>query len=376
MAPFWRCAAAVLAVAAAAVARVAAEAGAPPFPPPSAAACDPTLEFSRTDYREAKDNPAVVYYPPGAIVDLAWHVTAATIPPSLVLYRRRRGQASAVAVTPSYTRGGIEWPRQWPLPEHPMQFRHAVATWTATDADEGAELYAEATLTCGGGGGGGSRKNRTQVLRSTPTRLVTTSRGLPTVTGAAPLCPVSARAARVDLAGMLLNDGAVTRQPSCAACRAACVRLPGCAVWVWGAARGGRHRQCWLKAAKLVGDRNIRAGAAAMRVPTGGTPWAAGTIPVRERRATCRGDYGVDLAGEVLVAGDTHRVADCVACAAACRATPRCNVWVYGVVGYRSARHRQCWLKRSWYPVRPKNNPDARLWVSGSFDPPRRRAPS
>jgi len=317
-------------------------------------------------FRQAKDNPAVVYYPPGAPIILGWRVAAATIPPSMVLYRRRRGQASAAAVKPSRTNAGRGWWRQTS-----NQFRLVIADWTATDADDGAELYAEATLTCGGGPG----KNRTQVLRSTTTRLVITSRGLPPVTGAAPLCPASARAGRVDLDGVLLNDGAAARQPTCAACRAACVRFPGCAVWVWGAARGGRHRQCWLKAAELVGQGSRRAGAAAVRVPTAATPWAAGTIPDRERRARCSGDYGVDVAGEVLVAGDTHRVADCTACEAACRATFGCNVWVYGVVGYRSARHRQCWLKRTSFPTRRKNSPDARLWVSGVFGRPRMRAP-
>jgi len=72
----------------------------------------------------------------------------------------------------------------------------------------------------------------------------------------------------------------------------------------------------------------------------------SGAVPTTPRNACPAGaEWLADMDGEVL---RLRSVATCVSCAAACRATDGCNVWVFGFSGARQHLERlfQCWLKR------------------------------
>jgi len=72
----------------------------------------------------------------------------------------------------------------------------------------------------------------------------------------------------------------------------------------------------------------------------------SGTVPTTARNACPAGaEWLADVDGEVLV---MRSVPTCVSCAAACRSTDGCNVWVFGFAGAgpRVDRQYQCWLKR------------------------------
>lgn len=172
------------------------------------------------------------------------------------------------------------------------------------------------------------------------------------------LCPPPLRARPQDRYGVPLNDGRVSRRPTCAACAATCAAMPGCSVWVWGAT-GERRGECWAKGVVRVAG----GGARPTLPPTPSSLWVSGVTDVYRPHVPFV--IGRDLGGEVLNDGAAALVLAVLDCSALCRRTPRCNAWVYGIKAVHSDRHRQCWVKRIpdvWNP--PVKAWDER-WASG-----------
>jgi len=195
-----------------------------------------------------------------------------------------------------------------------------------SDVPPGARAIVSVWLHCGGGHGLASDFLEAGVSVPGPTPL-------------AAACPAWVNPATADARGLVLSDGHTFLTPTCAACRAACAGLPGCTTWVWGAnpAVPGRYRQCWLKA--RMPYRTPRPVAT-----DSSSTWVSGKLPYTAK-TPCPGEWETDYEGRVLVAGDSHKVRTCTACAAACRARRDCNVWVWGFAALRG-RHQECWLKR------------------------------
>lgn len=274
---------------------------------------------------------------------LRWYgdTRSAAWPPIMRVYRRAAG-----STTPALIPSDLSNPNKG----LPAGSRFVVASFVVSQADDGATYWATSTSACPGVA---SLTPRT--VKSTETVLRVNPRGLRSVLGPAPLCPRWTRAAVADLEGFPLNDGRATRLATCGACVAACSRMVGCNTWVWGAGGGGRDGQCWLKHWKWQFP-----GLKAPSSPS--TVWASGSVSAP--KVTCEGSFGSDYGGELLNDGHTFKVRDCAACAAACRDLDGCNVWVFGVVGFRSVRHRECWLKRVPAGERPPSK-DGPQWVSG-----------
>lgn len=273
-----------------------------------------------------------------------WASTRTQLSPDIRLFQVAPGREVGADVL-------ISWTRTRP------GSRSSEYRWVASEDDDGTAYFAVATASC----------PDMATLEAVPTqsdraRVSVALHGLPSVLGPPPGCPRGSYALRGDLDGRPLNDGTRTRTPTCAACRARCRALPGCNTWVWGAGGGGRDRQCWLKAAA---DGSLRFQYARLKRPaTAASPWVSGQLLFPTR---CPGTYDVDYDGEVLNDGAAFQVDSCIDCQAACRARPGCNVWVYGVVGFPSTRHRQCWLKRTADPARPVAKPGPPLWLSGTL---------
>lgn len=280
--------------------------------------------------------PAVLWVPAGATPRLQW--TVARRPPAwgigvvnVELHNRKRfpdryKEAQATAV------GG----------------RPATATLTlppVTAADDGVRFTASYFATCG------------RDLYSPNTwSAVTTLRVHPRA------CPAGLDAADADYGGAVLVAGDAHHRRSCGDCAAACAATPLCDTWAYAADAGvpRRHRECWLKR---------RGGGAPFVKPPSPGGWVSGVLPAAGScPSSTAAAVGADYDGEVLVRGDAAPLADCTACARACRGTPRCNVYVFGY-DRGSRRAGECWLKRSatpWAPaVKPWTGGGESPWVSG-----------
>lgn len=214
-----------------------------------------------------------------------------------------------------------------------------------TAADDGLRFVARNYATCG-----------EDLYSPNAWSVVTTLRVHPAA------CPAGLDAATADYDGVVLIAGDTHRRDSCGDCAAACAATPLCDTWTYAADAGvpRRHRECWLKR---------RGGGAPVIKPPSPGGWVAGVLRAAGScPSSTAAAVGVDYDGEVLVRGDTGQVADCTACARACRSTRRCNVYVFGY--YRgSGRTGECWLKRSatpWAPaVKPWTGRGESPWVSG-----------
>ena len=87
-------------------------------------------------------------------------------------------------------------------------------------------------------------------------------------------------------------------------------------------------------------------------------------------KGTCAGEAHLELAGDVVVWGADHKVADAVACCERCRSKDGCNVWVFcGDAEGCGAKVGQCWLKRQTLyeglPPGAMSRGDGTPWMSG-----------
>lgn len=252
-------------------------------------------------------------------------------------------------------------------------------TWVVSEEDSGVTLFAVTSPSvCGAGSpdgdGGRGPPPGAASERSEETRLVVSRGGLASPFGDEPLCAPGTAAVRGELDGIRLNDGTAWRAASCADCLSSCRRAPGCDTWVWGAPGGGAAAgECWhKKAATADGAVTLRAplvraseSAAAAAGAVASSPYISGEASANP---PCEGDWGVQYGGEDLNDGAAAVMTSCAACAAACRRRPGCNVWAYGVAGYRSAVARQCWLRRVADAASPPRLRGGVEWLSGVIE--------
>ena len=87
-------------------------------------------------------------------------------------------------------------------------------------------------------------------------------------------------------------------------------------------------------------------------------------------KGTCTGEAHLELAGDVVVWGADHKVANAAACCERCRSKDGCNVWVFcGDAEGCGAKVGQCWLKRQTLyeglPPGAMSRGDGTPWISG-----------
>lgn len=280
--------------------------------------------------------PAVLWVPVGATPRLSWVVT-------------RRLPAPGIGVVNAELHNRQSIPDRYKQEQGTAtEGRPATTTLTlpsVTAADDGVRFVASYYATCG-----------EDLYSSNTWSAVTTLRVHPRV------CPAGLEAADADYGGAVLVAGDANHRHSCGDCAAACAATPLCDTWAYAADAGvpRRHRECWLKR---------RGGGAPFIKPPSPGGWVSGVLPAAGScPSSTAAAVGADYDGEVLVRGDAAPLADCIACARACRGTPRCNVYVFGYDrGSRLAG--ECWLKRSatpWAPaVKPWTGAGESPWVSG-----------